>query len=70
MAAVGQANLAGIEVTKSIASAGLKITPDIQVGGGGEGGGGGNIFSAFIAQLLAGNRNGTNGANGTPPAGR
>lgn len=66
VAAVGQANLAGIEVTKSIAGAGLKITPEIQVSG--EGGGGGNIFSAFIAQLLAGNRatppNGTNGAGG------
>lgn len=53
--AVGQANLAGIEVTKSIAGAGLKITPDIMVGANGDGGGA-NIFSAFIAQLLAGNR--------------
>ena len=44
-----------IEVTKSIAGAGLKITPDIMVGGGGADGSG-NIFSAFIAQLLAGNR--------------
>ncbi len=57
VAAVGQINLAGIEVTKSIAGAGLKITPDIMVGGGGDGAGsGGNVFSAFIAQLLAGNR--------------
>jgi regulator of protease activity HflC (stomatin/prohibitin superfamily) len=55
VAAVGQGNLAGIEVTKSIATAGLKITPDIIVGSDGAGGGG-NIFSAFIAQLLAGNR--------------
>jgi hypothetical protein len=55
VAAVGQANLAGIEVTKSISAAGLKITPEIQVSG--DGGGGGSIFSAFIAQLLAGNRN-------------
>ncbi len=55
VAAVGQMNLAGIEVTKAIASAGLKITPDIMVGGGGDGGGG-NIFAAFIAQLLQGNR--------------
>ncbi len=50
--AVGQMNLAGIEVTKAIAAAGLKITPDIMVGGGGDGGSN-NIFSAFIAQLLA-----------------
>ena len=67
VAAVGQANLAGIEVTKSIATAGLKITPDIQVGGGSGDGGGGNIFTAFIAQLLAGNRNGANGTSGTTP---
>jgi uncharacterized membrane protein YqiK len=53
--AVGQLNLAGIEVTKSIAAAGLKITPDIMVGGGG-GDGNSSVFSAFIAQLLAGNR--------------
>jgi hypothetical protein len=53
--AVGQINLAGIEVTKSIAAAGLKITPDIMVGGGGADGGS-SVFSAFIAQLLAGNR--------------
>jgi regulator of protease activity HflC (stomatin/prohibitin superfamily) len=53
--AVGQMNLAGIEVTKSIAAAGLKITPDIMVGGGGADGGG-NIFSAFLAQLMTGNR--------------
>ncbi len=62
VAAIGQANVAGIEVTKSISAAGLKITPDIQVSGDGGGGGGGGVFSAFIAQLLAGNR------NGTPPA--
>ncbi|MDP9235904.1 MAG: SPFH domain-containing protein [Chloroflexota bacterium] len=62
VAAVGQANLAGIEVTKSIAAAGLKITPEIQVSGDGAGGGG-SIFSAFIAQLLAGNR------VSTPPSG-
>jgi len=55
VAAVGQGNLAGIEVTKAIAVAGLKITPDIMVGGGADGTGG-NVFSAFIAQLLAGNR--------------
>ena len=61
VAAIGQANVAGIEVTKSISAAGLKITPDIQVSGDG---GGGGVFSAFIAQLLAGNRNG-----GTPPGG-
>ena len=53
--AVGQGNLAGIEVTKVIALAGLKITPDIMVGGNGDGGGS-SIFAAFIAQLLAANR--------------
>jgi len=53
--AVGQGNLAGIEVTKAIALAGLKITPDIMVGGNGDGGGS-SIFAAFIAQLLAANR--------------
>jgi regulator of protease activity HflC (stomatin/prohibitin superfamily) len=64
VAAVGQMNLAGIEVTKSIAQAGLKITPDIMVGGGGGNGadGNANIFSAFIAQLLAGNRVTLNGS--------
>ena len=51
VAAMGQGNLTGIEVTKAIAAAGLKITPDITVAGAsGEGGG---IFSAFIAHLLA-----------------
>ncbi len=58
--AIGQANLFGIEVAKAIAGAGLKITPDIVVGGGSDGGS--NIFSAFLAQMLAGNRlPGTNG---------
>jgi regulator of protease activity HflC (stomatin/prohibitin superfamily) len=52
--AVGQLNLAGIEITKSIAGAGLKITPDIMVGG--DGGGSANVFTAFIAQLLAANQ--------------
>jgi regulator of protease activity HflC (stomatin/prohibitin superfamily) len=55
VAAVGQINLAAIEVTKAVAGAGLKITPDIMVGGGGDGSGS-NIFAAFIAQLLATNR--------------
>jgi regulator of protease activity HflC (stomatin/prohibitin superfamily) len=72
VAAVGQINLAGIEVTKAVAGAGLKITPDIMVGGGSSDGGG--IFAAFIAQLLAnGGANGSsnnssnssNGSNGT-----
>jgi uncharacterized membrane protein YqiK len=67
VAAVGQANLAGIEVTKSIAAAGLKITPEIQVSG--DGGGGGNIFSAFIAQLLAGNRAAATAPNGSASGG-
>ncbi|MEO6397548.1 MAG: SPFH domain-containing protein [Tepidiformaceae bacterium] len=60
VAAMGQGNLTGIEVSKAIAAAGLKITPDIMVGGGG--GEGGGIFSAFIAQLLSANRT-TTGAN-------
>jgi len=68
VAAVGQLNLAGIEVTKSIAAAGLKITPDIMVGGGGDGGGA-SVFSAFIAQLLAGNRVSLSGPNGSPTGG-
>jgi len=67
--AVGQLNLAAIEVTKSVAAAGLKITPDIMVGGGADGGG--NIFAAFIAQLLASNRAGIAGppseGRGRPP---
>ena len=57
VAAVGQLNLTGIEVAKAVASAGLKITPDILVSGGGDGSGG--IFSAFIAQLLAGKNTGS-----------
>ncbi|MBI5290008.1 MAG: hypothetical protein HY873_13625 [Chloroflexi bacterium] len=69
VAAVGQLNLAGIEVTKSIAAAGLKITPDIMVGGGGDGGGA-SIFSAFIAQLLAGNRVSLSGPNGNQNGGQ
>lgn len=67
VAAVGQLNLAGIEVTKAIAQAGLKITPDIMVGGGGADGSG-NIFSAFIAQLLAGQRVALAPPNGGGPA--
>lgn len=69
VAAVGQLNLAGIEVTKAVAAAGLKITPDILVAG--SGGDGGNIFSAFVAQLLAGNHvaggNGASAGDGTTP---
>ena len=67
---MGQLNLAGIEVTKSIAGAGLKITPDIMVAGGdGAGGGGANVFTAFIAQLLNSNRwSMTEPANGPSPA--
>ena len=60
VAAVGQLNLTGIEVAKAVASAGLKITPDILVSGGGDGSGG--IFSAFIAQLLAGKNTGSHHA--------
>jgi hypothetical protein len=61
--AVGQLNLAGIEVTKAIATAGLKITPDVLVNGGGDGGA--NVFAAFIAQLLATNH--VAGLPGLPP---
>jgi hypothetical protein len=69
VAAVGQANLAGIEVSKVIAAAGLKITPDILISGGEDGQGGNSIFSAFIAQLLAANRDGASAApaNGSAP---
>jgi hypothetical protein len=42
-------------VTKAVATAGLKITPDIVVGGGG-GSGESSIFGALVAQLLASNR--------------
>jgi regulator of protease activity HflC (stomatin/prohibitin superfamily) len=61
--AVGQANLFGIEVSKAIAAAGLKITPDIVVSGGNGDGGGANIFGAFLAQMLQGNR--TPGGSGS-----
>ncbi len=63
--AIGQGNLFGIEVAKAIAAAGLKITPDIVVGGSGDGGGG--IFSAFLAQMLAGGRVPGIGGNGALP---
>jgi regulator of protease activity HflC (stomatin/prohibitin superfamily) len=66
VAAVGQGNLAAIEVMKSVSGASLKITPDVLVSG--DGGGGGNVFSAFIAQLLQQNRN-ANAATSAPPAG-
>ena len=65
VAAVGQQNLAGIEVTKAVASAGLKITPDIVVGGSG---GEGSVFSALVAQLLAGNRSPLALPQAAPPA--
>jgi len=52
VAAVGQLNLAGIEVTKAVAQVGLKITPDIVVGGGADGANTNSIFAAFIARLL------------------
>ncbi len=57
VAAVGQGNLAAIEVMKSVSGASLKITPDILVSGDGDGGG--NVFTAFVAQLLQQNRNGS-----------
>ncbi len=70
---MGQANLRRYEVTKSIASAGLKITPDV-FGGGGSDGANNNVFGAFIARLLDrdrlngatnnGHRTNGNGANG------
>ncbi len=68
VAAVGQGNLAGIEVAKTIAAAGLKITPDILVAGGNGDGAGGNIFSAFIAQLLASNTAAAAGTNRPTPS--
>lgn len=71
--AIGQSNLFGIEIAKSIAGAGLKITPDIVVGGGGGDSAWSNIFAALLAQMLADGRTpGGNGTNGTtltaPPA--
>jgi regulator of protease activity HflC (stomatin/prohibitin superfamily) len=73
VAAVGQGNVAGIEVAKTIAEAGLKITPDILVASGDGDAGGSNIFTAFIAQLLASNnRSGSNEpspGNGTSTSG-
>jgi hypothetical protein len=39
VAALGQLNLTGIEVTKAIAEAGLKIAPDVLVTGSGDGAG-------------------------------
>ncbi|MBX7110250.1 MAG: hypothetical protein K1X87_00170 [Dehalococcoidia bacterium] len=65
--AIGQANLFGIEVAKALAAAGLKITPDIVVGGGADGGGA-NIFGAFLAQMLANNRTSLNGSDQNPAA--
>ena len=64
VAAVGQRNLAGIEVTKSIATAGLKITPDVLITSGDGDASSANVFSAFIAQLVA-----TNARDAAPPAG-
>lgn len=58
VSAVGQLNLTAIEVAKSIAGAGLKITPDILVGAGATDGSG--IFTAFLAQLLAGKHSAAN----------
>jgi regulator of protease activity HflC (stomatin/prohibitin superfamily) len=66
VAAVGQMNLAAIEMTKQIAGAGLKITPDVSVGGGG-GGDASSIFAAFIAQMMASNRLPAS-SNGSGPA--
>ena len=51
--AVGQLHLTAMEVAKSIAGAGLKITPDIFVGAGATDGSGGMV-SALLAQPLAG----------------
>jgi hypothetical protein len=65
--AVGQMNLAGIEVTKSIAAAGLTITPEILISGDGGGGGTSNVFSAFIAQMLASNQPPRRRNNGQAP---
>ena len=64
VAAVGQANLAAIEVMKSVSGASLKITPDVLVSG--DGNAGGNVFSAFIAQLLQQNRTANAVPSGPP----
>ena len=41
-----------VEVMKAISTAGLKITPDILVGGAGEGGDGGGLVQVLLAQLI------------------
>ncbi len=41
-----------VEVMKAISTAGLKITPDILVGGGGEGVDGGGLVQVLLAQLV------------------
>ena len=41
-----------VEVMKAISTAGLKITPDILVGGGGDGVEGGSLVQVLLAQLV------------------
>jgi len=41
-----------VEVTKSIANAGLKITPDVVVGGGGAGDSNGGLVQLLLANMV------------------
>jgi hypothetical protein len=41
-----------VEVTKSIAGAGLKITPDVVVGGGGAGDSNGGLVQLLLANMI------------------
>lgn len=47
-----------VEVVKSIAGAGLKITPDVMVAGGAGGGDGGGLVQLLLANLVQSQRNG------------
>jgi regulator of protease activity HflC (stomatin/prohibitin superfamily) len=50
--ALTPAGLTAVEVIKSIAQAGLQITPNVQVNGGGEGGAGNGLVQLLLADLV------------------
>jgi len=54
--AIGQQNVAVIKLIQEIAAGKIQIVPQILVGGG-EGGSSGNLFSAWLAQMMAQNVN-------------
>lgn len=62
VSAIGQGNVAGIEIMKSVAGANLKITPDIILGSGD--GSENTVFAAYIAQLLSTSRTNATATNG------